>query len=132
VLVHSPGHVAATDEQAWAEFWPRYRDTMALVAPERGFVIPTEESFEREIGADEALYVGSPATVAAKIAANMQVLGANRFDLKYGMPGMAHEQLMSCIELYGQDVIPRVRDLLQSSELVSLVAEVAEAPADSA
>jgi len=128
VLVHSPGHVAATDEQARAEFWPRYRDTVALVAPERGFVIPTEESFEREIGPHGALYVGSPATVAAKIAANMQVLGASRFDLKYGMPGMAHEQLMSCIELFGQDVTPRVRELLQSSELVSNVAEVAGEP----
>src|SRR5882757_814105 len=33
VLVHSPGHVAATDEQAKAEFWPRWRDIIALIAP---------------------------------------------------------------------------------------------------
>ena len=112
MLVHSPGHVAATDEQAKAEFWPRWRETIALVAEERGFAIPTEASFDRETGPDGALYVGSPETVARKIAANMQTLEAGRFDLKYGLPGLTHEQLMTTIELYGRRVVPRVRELL--------------------
>src|SRR6266481_4112980 len=76
VLVHSPGHVAATDEQAKAEFWPRWLDIITLIAAERGFAIPTEESFDAETGPDGALYVGSPETVAQKIAANLRVLGA--------------------------------------------------------
>lgn len=50
--------------------------------------------------------------MATKIAANLRVLGATRFDLKYGMPGFTHEQLMSNIDLYGHQVIPRVRELL--------------------
>jgi alkanesulfonate monooxygenase SsuD/methylene tetrahydromethanopterin reductase-like flavin-dependent oxidoreductase (luciferase family) len=112
VLVHSPGHVAATDEQAKAEFWPRWRDIITLVAAERGFAIPTEDSFERETGPRGALYVGSPDTVANKIATNLRALEATRFDLKYGMPGLTHDQLMTNIELYGHEVIPRVRELL--------------------
>jgi len=112
VLVHSPGHVAVTDEQAKAEFWPHYRDIITLVAPERGFAIPTRDRFDWETGPDGALFVGSPETVARKIAANLRVLGATRFDLKYGMPGMTHDQLMTNIELYGRQVIPRVRELL--------------------
>jgi probable LLM family oxidoreductase len=112
VLVHSPGHVAATDEQAKEEFWPRWRDIIALIAPERGFAIPTEESFEWETGPHGALHVGSPETVAQKIAATLRDLNASRFDLKYGMPGLTHEQLMTNIELYGHQVIPRVRELL--------------------
>jgi alkanesulfonate monooxygenase SsuD/methylene tetrahydromethanopterin reductase-like flavin-dependent oxidoreductase (luciferase family) len=115
VLVHSPGHVAATDEQAKAEFWPRWRDIITLVAPERGFAIPAEESFDRETGPHGALYVGSPETVAQKIATNLRVLGASRFDLKYGLPGLTHEQLMTTIGLYGRQVIPRVRELLTSA-----------------
>jgi hypothetical protein len=59
---------------------------------------------------DGALYVGAPETVARKIAANLPTLGANRFDLEYGMGG--HEALMTNIELYGTQVIPRVRELL--------------------
>jgi hypothetical protein len=74
--------------------------------------IPTEESFDAETGPDGALYVRSPETVAQKIATNLRVLGASRFDLKYGMPGLTHEQLMTNIELYGGQVIPRVRELL--------------------
>ena len=112
VMVHSPGHVAATDAQAKAEFWPRWREVISLVAAERGFPVPTEESFEAETGPRGALYVGSPETVARKIAANLRTLGATRFDLKYGVPGMTHEQLMTGIGLYGGTVIPRVRELL--------------------
>jgi probable LLM family oxidoreductase len=112
VMVHSPGHVAATDEAAKAEFWPRWRDIMTAMAAERGFAIPTERSFERETGPHGALYVGSPETVAQKIAANLRALSATRFDLKYGMPGLTHEQLMTNIDLYGGTVLPRVRELL--------------------
>ena len=112
VMVHSPGHVAATDEQARAEFWPHWRDIITRMSSERGFAIPTDESLARETGEHGALYVGSPETVARKIATNLRLLGATRFDLKYGMPGMTHDQLMTGVDLYGREVIPRVRDLL--------------------
>ncbi len=112
VGVHSPGHVAATDEQARAEFWPRYVEVIRRVSRTRGFAVPTEKVFLNEIGPEGALYVGSPETVARKIAANLPALGATRFDLKYGMGGLSHESLMTNIELYGTQVIPRVRELL--------------------
>jgi hypothetical protein len=38
--------------------------------------------------------------------------GLMRFDLKYGLPGLTHDQLMTTVELYGHQVIPRVRELL--------------------
>jgi probable LLM family oxidoreductase len=110
--VHSPGHVAATDEQAREEFWPRYLEVIRNVGKTRGFAVPTKESFLREIGPHGALYVGSPETVARKIATNLPALGATRFDLKYGMGGLSHEALMTNIELYGTQVVPRVRELL--------------------
>jgi len=112
VGVHGPGHVAATDEQAREEFWPHWRELIRLVAVERGFAVPTEESFAYETGPHGALYVGSPETVAEKIATNLRALGANRFDLKYGAGGLPHETLMTNIELFGRHVIPRVRELL--------------------
>jgi probable LLM family oxidoreductase len=112
VGVHSPGHVAATDEQARDEFWPRYREVISRYSKIRGFAIPTEESFMHEIGPGGALHVGSPETVAQKIAQTLTSLGANRFDLKYGMGGLSQDALMTNIELYGTHVIPRVRELL--------------------
>jgi probable LLM family oxidoreductase len=110
--VHSPGHVAATDEQAREEFWPHYLETMRRFSKIRGFAIPTQESFAHEIGPQGALYVGSPETVAQKIAANLTLLHATRFDLKYGMPGLSQQALMTNIELYGTQVLPRVRELV--------------------
>jgi probable LLM family oxidoreductase len=112
VGVHSPGHVAVTDDEAREQFWPRYLEVIRNVSKTRGFAIPTRESFLYEIGPNGALYVGSPETVAQKIAANLTALGASRFDLKYGMGGLAHEALMTNIELYGTQVVPRVRELM--------------------
>jgi probable LLM family oxidoreductase len=110
--VHTPGHVDVTDEKALEAFWPRWRDIITRVSKARGFAIPTRESFLREIGPHGALYVGSPETVAQKIATNLRALNASRFELKYGMVGLSQREIMNAIELYGTQVVPRVRELL--------------------
>jgi probable LLM family oxidoreductase len=112
VGVHGPGHVAATDEEAREAFWPRYLEVITRMSKIRGFAIPTKASFMAEVGPRGALYVGSPETVAQKIAQNVKVLGASRFELKYGMVGLTNRQLLTNIELYGTQVVPRVRELL--------------------
>src|SRR5262249_7530130 len=94
------------------------RDIITLMAPERGFAPPTSDRFDWEAGPAGALFVGSPETVARKIATNVRTLGATRFDLKYGMPGVTHDQIMTNIELYGRQVIPRVRELLAAKSLL--------------
>lgn len=110
--IHSPGHVAETDEQAREEFWPHYLDVIGRLGKTRGFSTPTPESYAHEVGPHGALFVGSPETVAEKMARTMKTLGASRFDLKYGIGGLSHESLMRTIELYGTQVVPRVRELL--------------------
>jgi len=81
--VHPPGHVGATDEQAKEDLWPHYAGLMNRIGAERGWAPIGRAHFEREAGPDGALYVGSPETVATKIAATMKALGLSRFDLKY-------------------------------------------------
>ncbi|USX54338.1 LLM class flavin-dependent oxidoreductase [Lentzea sp. HUAS12] len=110
--IHSPGHVAETDEQAREEFWPHYLDVIGRLGKTRGFATPTPESYAHEVGPHGALFVGSPETVAEKMARTMKKLDASRFDLKYGMGGLSHESLMRGIELYGTKVVPLVRDML--------------------
>jgi alkanesulfonate monooxygenase SsuD/methylene tetrahydromethanopterin reductase-like flavin-dependent oxidoreductase (luciferase family) len=58
------------------------------------------------------LCVGSPETVAQKIAATVRTLGLSRFDLKYSNGQLPHDRLLASIELYGTQVAPRVRELL--------------------
>jgi probable LLM family oxidoreductase len=115
--VHSPGHIADTDEEAKEQFWPHYLDVFGRIGRQRGFREPTRESFEMEIGPYGALYVGSPETVAKKIVATLKVLGATRFDLKYAMGGLSHDKLLHNIELYGTQVAPAVRTALTKEGL---------------
>jgi probable LLM family oxidoreductase len=114
VGVHAPGHVAATDDQAVEEFLPAFEETMRRVAGERGFRTPTRETLMRDVGPGGALHIGSPETVARKIATTLKDLNATRFDLKYGMNAMAHSALMTNIELYGTKVAPLVREMMAS------------------
>jgi probable LLM family oxidoreductase len=113
--IHSPGHVAQTDEQAREELWPHYAAMMSRIGAERGWSPVTRAHFDREAGPDGALCVGAPDTVAGKIARAMKALGVTRFDLKYSNGTLPHERLMQSIELYGTQVAPRVRDLLARS-----------------
>lgn len=112
VGAHSPGHIAATDEQAKADLWPHFSVMMNRIGRERGWPPMGRDHFEREAGPDGALYVGSPETVAAKIARTARTLGLSHFDLKYSNGTMPHDLLMTSIELYGTKVAPRVRELL--------------------
>ncbi len=109
VGVHSPGHVAETDDQAREELWPHYLAMMNRIGRERGWPPRGRDDFEREAGPDGALYVGAPETVAAKITRTVQDLGLSRFDLKDSNGTLPHESLMKSIELFGTKVIPLVR-----------------------
>ena len=111
VAVHSPGHVAATDERAREELWPHYEAMMTRIGGERGWPPMTRAHFDREAGPDGALCVGSPETVAAKIARTVHALGLARFNMKYSAGTLPHSELMTSIELFGTKVAPMVRAL---------------------
>jgi probable LLM family oxidoreductase len=110
--VHSPGHVAETDEQAKEELYPHHLEMMNRIGRERGWQPIGRGHFEHAAGPEGALYVGSPETVARKIAATVKALGLSRFDLKYSNGTLPHDQMMKSLELYGTKVIPMVRELL--------------------
>ncbi len=109
--IHSPGFVAATDEEAIEAQWPHYQTMFGRIGRERGWPPTTKEAYLNEVK-HGSLYVGSPETVARKIAATVRDLKVQRFDMKYSTGPMPHSQLLTCLELYGQKVIPMVRELL--------------------
>jgi probable LLM family oxidoreductase len=109
VGIHSPGHVAETDEQAREELWPHHREMHTRIGRERGWPPLTRAQYEHAAGPEGALAVGSPETVAAKIVRAVEGLGASRFDLKYSAGTLPHELMMRSIELYGTEVAPLVR-----------------------
>jgi len=112
VGVHSPGHIAETDEQAWSEAYAGFEAMNNTIGRERGWPAYNRMRFQHDVGPDGALYVGSPETVARKIAATVHTLGAARFDLKFSTGTLSHGHMMRSIELFGTRVAPRVHELL--------------------
>jgi len=111
VGVHSHGYVAATDERAREELWPDYKRMRDRIGKERGWPPMTRAEFDNE--ADHgSIYVGSPETVAKRISDTVKALGLQRFDIKYSAGTLSHEKIMRCIALYGEKVMPLVREEL--------------------
>src|SRR5262245_38977033 len=97
VAVHSPGHVATTDDQARNELWPHYESMINRIGGERGWPPATRTQFEREAGPDGSLYVGSPETVATKVVNTARLLGLSRFNLKYSSGTLPHLAMMKSV-----------------------------------
>ncbi|MEE6259362.1 LLM class flavin-dependent oxidoreductase [Plantactinospora sonchi] len=108
---HSLGLVADTDEEAVETWWRYWQPVVAALAEERGFYKPDRARYEVELD-QGALFVGSPETVARKIAKTARDLRLSRFDLKYDIMHLPREARARSIELLGSEVAPRVRELL--------------------
>ncbi|WP_347753727.1 LLM class flavin-dependent oxidoreductase [Agrococcus sp. ProA11] len=111
VGMHSPGLVAETDEEARRILLPKWLVFRNRLGRERGWGEATEREFDAQLAEHGALFAGSPETVAQKIAWAVETLGVERFDLKYD-GGTSHEENLRTIELFGTEVVPRVRALL--------------------
>ncbi|MEX2272156.1 MAG: hypothetical protein WD690_11820 [Vicinamibacterales bacterium] len=109
IAVHSPGHVAATDDEAKHQPWPHYERMINRIGGDRGWPPTSRAHFEHEAGPHGALCAGSPDTVAKKIINTVKTLGLSRFDLKYSNGALPHDLMTKSIELIGTTVAPRVR-----------------------
>lgn len=111
VGMHSPGFIADTDEEAKRLAWPAFKVSWDRIGKTRGWPAYTREQFNYEIE-NGSLYIGSPETVAKKIAKAMKALDVNRFDMVYGQGPQNATARLKMVELYGTKVIPRVKELL--------------------
>ncbi|MFJ1969195.1 LLM class flavin-dependent oxidoreductase [Streptomyces sp. NPDC087903] len=111
VGMHSPGFIADTDEEARALHWPHFKVIRDRIGALRGWPPVTKAEYESEI-AHGSTYVGSPETVARKMAAAIKKLGVGRFDLVYTSGAQPVSARLRAVELYGTKVVPMVRDLL--------------------
>jgi probable LLM family oxidoreductase len=111
VGMHSPGFIADTDKEARDIAWPAHKKNFDRIGKTRGWTPMKREHFIDEVE-HGSLYIGSVETVAQKIARSIRVLNVERFDLVYGGGPMAASNRLKMVQLYGEKVIPRVRELL--------------------
>jgi probable LLM family oxidoreductase len=111
VGMHSPGFVADTDEEAKELFFPAYRVIRDRIGKLRGWPPLRRAEFDAEV-AHGSLYIGSPETVARKIAGAVRTLDVGRFDLIYTAGAQSVSARTRAVELFGTKVAPMVRDLV--------------------
>jgi probable LLM family oxidoreductase len=111
VGMHSPGFIADTDEEAKEIYWPHYRVMRDRIGKLRGWPPIRRQEFDSEVE-HGSLYIGSPETVARRMARAIRSLGVGRFDLIYSAGAQPASARLRAVELYGSKVIPMVRELL--------------------
>jgi probable LLM family oxidoreductase len=111
VGMHSPGFIADTDDQAKEIFWPHYKVVRDRIGALRGWPPVRRQEFEAEIQ-HGSMYIGSPETVAKRIARAVSSLGVGRFDLIFTSGAQPISARLKAVELYGSEVVPMVRELL--------------------
>lgn len=116
VGMHSPGFIADTDDQAKEIFWPHYKVVRDRIGALRGWPPVRRQEFEAEIQ-HGSMYIGSPETVAKRIARAVSSLGVGRFDLIFTSGAQPISARLRAVELYGSKVVPMVRELLANDHL---------------
>lgn len=109
VGLHSPGYVAATNEEAVSDYYPGYAELWTKAGRERGWPPVTKAQFDASVAPKGVLVVGGPEQVAEKLLKHSEALGGiDRFTFQMDNAGLTHEQLLRSIEIIGKEVIPRV------------------------
>jgi alkanesulfonate monooxygenase SsuD/methylene tetrahydromethanopterin reductase-like flavin-dependent oxidoreductase (luciferase family) len=111
VGVHSPGHVAATDEQAKEELFPHYLAMMNRIGAERGWPPHSRADYDVSLHLRGHLFVGSPQQIVDKILFQHEIFHHERFLLQ-STGVIQHDRMMRSIELFGTQVAPQLRKAL--------------------
>jgi probable LLM family oxidoreductase len=120
VGMHSPGFIASTDEEAKELFYPGYREIRDRIGVQRGWPPLRRHEFDADVESG-SLYVGSVDTVARRIARAISTLDVGRFDMIYSAAGtVSASARLRSVELFGTQVIPRVRELLAESRVAEV------------
>jgi alkanesulfonate monooxygenase SsuD/methylene tetrahydromethanopterin reductase-like flavin-dependent oxidoreductase (luciferase family) len=106
-------HVAATDDQAWAEAEGPYKDFLGYADKLRrarsGSDPGGRSPFDLDADLRDSALFGSPETVLAGLR-DIRELGIDRVMLFVHMGGLPHELIMSSLDLLAREVLPVVRE----------------------
>ncbi|BCW73594.1 LLM class flavin-dependent oxidoreductase [Arthrobacter sp. NicSoilB8] len=121
VGMHSPGFIADTDDEAKEIYWPHYKVVRDRIGALRGWPPVRREEFEAEIQ-HGSMYIGSPDSVARRIAGAVSSLNVGRFDLIFTAGAQPISARLKAVELYGSTVVPLVREMLAERQLTESAA----------
>lgn len=110
VATHSWGHIAEDNQKAIEDYFYPTKALVDQLATERPHWRPlTKEQYLHSVGDRGAMFVGDPENVARKIIRTIENLGIDRFMLHIPIGSLPHEDVLTSIRLFGEEVAPRVR-----------------------
>jgi len=112
----SNGYLAPTMQEARDRAWEADRRLMEPIARERGWGELTRENFERDADRGFSI-VGTPEWAARRIADHVLALDVDRYDVNYGNMTTAGEEKLEQIRLWGEEVFPRVKELVAAERV---------------
>lgn len=111
IAVHSHGFIADDEDEAVEVAFKNIKANFDRIGLTRGWAPMSREQFDGETKVG-SFYVGTPEHVAQRIARTIAQLDLGRFDLVYGAGNQTAAQREHMIELYGSQVVPRVKEIL--------------------
>jgi len=115
VGINSHMYTADTSKRARDEFFGPYSQMMNRIGRERGWPPMSRAQFDAGCEPDGHLLVGTPDQVTAKILAQHELFGHDRFLGHISVGVLAHERALRATELFATEVAPVVRERLAES-----------------
>lgn len=110
VGAHSWGWIAPDQETAIESYFHPTKTLTDQLASERPHWQPMSKAqYLQAVGPEGAMLVGNPEHVANKMIQLIEHLKLQRFMLHLPVGSMPHEQTLQAIQLYGEEVAPRVK-----------------------
>src|SRR5271166_2836900 len=117
--INGHGFLADTAEAAVEAFFAPYAEVMSRVGRERGWPPLTRAQFDMGRGPRGHLMVGTPDEAIAKILAQQEVFGHNRYLMHMAVGAQPQAAILRSIELLGTVVAPGVRAELAKRKAVA-------------
>lgn len=115
LCINEHTYVADSTEQARDEFWVIYEKVMNRIGKERGWSEMTREHFDALCEPDGPLVVGNVKEVTEKLIYQHKLFNNTRFLAQIISGDIPHEKMMHSIELFGKEVVPAVKEGVQSA-----------------
>lgn len=110
IAAHSWGWLAHDREKAIKDYFYPTKFLIDTISQERPhWAGLSYEKYLESINYEGAIFVGDANMVANKIIKMIETLGLTRFYLHLPVASMPHEDVMQAIEIYGKEVVPKVK-----------------------
>lgn len=115
VASHSWGYIAEDNDKAVEEYFYPTKSLVDEIAKERPhWQKLTKAQYLNSVGPRGAMFVGDSKTVAEKIIKTIEDLDIDRFMLHMPIGSLPHENVLTSIRLFGEEVAPVVREYFEN------------------